>query len=94
MPKLLQINVSANWGSTGRIAEQINQTAMAKGWECWIAYSRCANASESELIQIGKKKDVLWAVVETRLLDKAGLSMRRATKDLIRQIKEIQPDYS
>jgi glycosyltransferase involved in cell wall biosynthesis len=92
MPKLLQINVSANWGSTGKIAEQINQTAMAKGWKCKIAYSRFANESESELIQIGTKKDVLWAVAETRLLDRAGLSMRRATKDLIRQIQEFQPD--
>ena len=92
MPKLLQINVSANWGSTGRIAEQINQTAMMDGWECWIAYSRYANASASELIQIGSKKDVLWAVAETRLLDKAGLSMRQATKKLIQQIEKLQPD--
>ncbi len=92
MPKLLQINVSANWGSTGRIAEQINQAAKMSGWECWIVYSRFANTSESDLIQIGTKKDVLCAVLETRLLDRAGLSMRKATKKLIQQIELLQPD--
>ena len=92
MPKLLQINVSANWGSTGRIAEQINQAAKMSGWECWIAYSRFANTSESDLIQIGTKKDVLCAVLETRLLDRAGLSMRKATKMLIQQIELLRPD--
>lgn len=34
MPKLLQINVTANWGSTGRIAEQINIKAKERGWDC------------------------------------------------------------
>ena len=89
MIKLLQINVSANWGSTGKIAEQINQAANC---DCWLAYSRHANPSASRLIRIGGKLDVLWSVVETRLLDRAGLSMRRATKNLIRQIQTIQPD--
>jgi hypothetical protein len=32
MPKLLQINVTANWGSTGKIAEQIGLKAMEHGW--------------------------------------------------------------
>ena len=40
MNKLLQINVSANWGSHGRIAEGIGQLAMANGWESYIAYGR------------------------------------------------------
>ena len=31
MIKLLQINVTANWGSTGRIAEAINKKANEKG---------------------------------------------------------------
>lgn len=92
MSKLLQINVTANWGSTGKIAEQINQVAISKGWECWIAYSRHANPSKSKNIKIGVKRDVLWSVVETRLLDRAGLSMRQATRDLIRVIQEIKPN--
>lgn len=38
VPKLLQLNVTANWGSTGKIAEGIGQAAMARGWESTIAY--------------------------------------------------------
>lgn len=38
MPKLLQINITANWGSTGKIAETIGVSAMAHGRESYIAY--------------------------------------------------------
>lgn len=38
MPKLLQINVTANWGSTGRIAEECNKIAQSKGWKTYVAY--------------------------------------------------------
>ena len=37
MPTLLQINVTANWGSTGRIAEGIRECAVNNGWESWMA---------------------------------------------------------
>ncbi len=40
MKKLLQINSVVNSGSTGRIAEEIGQTAIAAGWESYIAYGR------------------------------------------------------
>lgn len=92
MPKILQINATANWGSTGTIAEQCNQIAAKNGWETYFAYSRMQNASTSKIIKIGKKSDVLWAVMEARLLDYAGLSMRNATKVLIQKIVEIMPD--
>ncbi len=38
MPKVLQINVVANWGSTGRIAEQIGLAVIKKGGDSFIAY--------------------------------------------------------
>lgn len=40
MPTLLQINVTANSGSTGRIAEDLGKIAINNGWESWIAYGR------------------------------------------------------
>ncbi len=55
MPKVLQINVVANWGSTGRIAEQIGEKAMARGWKSYIAYGRMWNPSKSQLIKIGSR---------------------------------------
>lgn len=92
MPKILQINVTANWGSTGRIAEQINKSAFTAGWSCWIAYSRHKKESQSMLIKIGTKFDVVASVIEAHLLDRGGLSMRKATNGLIKKIKEVQPD--
>ena len=37
---LLQINSVVNSGSTGRIAEEIGQTAIEAGWRSVIAYGR------------------------------------------------------
>lgn len=56
--KLFQINSTLNWGSTGRIAEEIGQTAISKGWESYIAYGRYSNGSVSHTIQIGSRWNV------------------------------------
>ncbi|MDD2225272.1 MAG: glycosyl transferase, partial [Candidatus Shapirobacteria bacterium] len=37
---LLQINSVINFGSTGRIVEEIGQLAVANGWSSYIAYGR------------------------------------------------------
>lgn len=92
MPKLLQINVTANWGSTGKIAELIGREAMAQGWESYIAYGRYYNPSESKLIKIGDRLDTYTHFVGQRIFDNEGLWSNRATKRLIRKIEEIKPD--
>ena len=55
MKKLLIINVTANWGSTGRIAEEIGQTALLNGYETYLAYGRYATKSKCNLIKIGSR---------------------------------------
>lgn len=93
MPKLVQINVTANWGSTGKIAEDIGKMALANGWESYIAYGRETNPnSSSQLIPIGNKWDMYFHGLQTRILDNHGLASKRATKDLIDKIKIINPD--
>lgn len=92
MPTLLQINITANWGSTGKIAESIGLTAMKHGWKSYIAYGRWSNPSKSQLIKIGGRWDKYFHFAEQRILDNEGLCSRSATKKLIRQIKEIKPD--
>ena len=92
MPKLLQINITANWGSTGKIAEAIGVAAMAHGWESYIAFGRWCNPSQSHLIKIGGRWDKYLHFAEQRILDNEGLCSRSATKKLIRQIEEIKPD--
>ena len=90
--KLLQINSTLNWGSTGRIAEEIGQVVLNKGWESYIAYGRQCNKSKSQSFRIGDD----WAVynhgLQTRLLDNHGLASRKETKHFIKQIETISPD--
>lgn len=92
MPTILQINSCANWGSTGKIAEQINQVAATQGWKTYIAYGREANPSQSELIHIGSTVSQAIALIEARLFDNDGLANRWATHRLVKKIKKIKPD--
>ena len=92
MPKLLQINSTANWGSTGKIAEQIGLAAMEAGWDSFIAYGRYANPSASILIKVGSKVSQLWHLILSRLFDSHGLASRIATKRLVREIEKLNPD--
>ena len=92
MPTLLQINVTGNSGSHGKIAEEIGRLALQRGWRSIIAYGRWTNASQSELIRIGSDYDVAEHGLESRLMDNHGLASRRATKRLVQQIEEIKPD--
>lgn len=89
---LLQINVTANWGSTGKIAEQIGLCAQAHGWKSYIAYGRMMNHSMNELIKIGNTFDVYEHYAEARLLDNEGVASRRVTRRLLERMDEIQPD--
>ena len=69
MPTILQINITANWGSTGKIAESIGLAAIKRGWESYIAYGRIANPSVSKLIKVGGKLKTYHHYAGNRLLD-------------------------
>jgi len=90
--RLLQINVTANWGSTGRIAEDIGRTAIENGWESWIAYGRNNNPSSSNLIRIGSDYDVKRHALLSRVFDNQGLASKQATRQYIKRIEELSPD--
>ena len=90
-PVLLQINCTANWGSTGKIVEQINIQALKKGWDTYIAYGRNSNQSRSHLVRVGTDFDVYKHYAEHLFTDNDGLASRRVTKQLIKRIEEIKP---
>ncbi len=92
MPKLLQINITANWGSHGKIAEGIGLVAMQHGWESYIAYGRWMNPSQSHLYHIGCSLDEMIHGISSRIFDNHGLMSYIATEKLILYIKNIQPD--
>lgn len=90
--KLLQINTVVNFGSTGRIVEEIGSLAIKKGWESHIAYGRYDRLSNSSLFKIGDIWDNYYHVLNTRLFDRHGLCSNSATYSLIDQINKIKPN--
>lgn len=92
MSKLVQFNPVANWGSTGRLTEDIGDVVMASGWESYIAFGRQFNPSKSHLLQVGGKWSVLSHTLKTRLFDRQGFGSYCATKKLLKQFDEIKPD--
>ncbi|HBH47928.1 MAG TPA: glycosyl transferase [Bacteroidales bacterium] len=91
-PVILQINVTLNYGSTGRLAELLGEKIMEKGWESFIAFGRSERKSKSHSIKISGLLSVFYHVFLTRIFDKHGLGSRQATKKLIRKITKIKPD--
>jgi len=92
MPKVFQICVEGNSGSTGRIAEEIGILAIQRGWESYIAYGRFKRPSKSNLIHIGSPWTVFLHGIKTRLFDKHSFGSKGATKKLIKRITDINPD--
>lgn len=92
MKKLLIVNSVANTTSTGRIAEQIGQTASSRGYECFFAYGRYANKSSCNLIKIGNSFDVYSHAIQSHVLDNHGFGSQRATRIFIKEVERIQPD--
>ena len=96
MKKLLQINpVVRENTSTGKIMRELGELAQAAGWESYIAYSRARDGvpqHSSKLVPVGSRLDLLVHWLATRLFDAHGLASRRATRQLIRRIDEIDPD--
>lgn len=92
MPKLLQINSVVNTGSTGRIAEQLGQKAIAQGWESYIAYGREARESKSQLIRIGNKFNVYLHAIASKYMDNHGLMSQMSTRMFIKKIDILKPD--
>lgn len=92
MKKIVQINVVANWGSTGRIAEEIGQSILRNGGVSYIAYGRKSPKSSSCLLKIGTNLSVKIHVLKTRLFDTHGLCSQEATRNLVRQLDKIKPD--
>lgn len=90
--KLLQINITANWGSHGKIAEGIGELALENGWESYIAYGRRARPSQSQLYHIGNMFDELLHGAVSRIADNHGLMSCRVTNKLVQYIDNLQPD--
>lgn len=90
--KILQINSTANKGSTGRIAEQIGTLIQNEGWESVIAYGRGSNPSSSKLYRIGKGVDIKLHGLKSLFFGKHGLGSVKPTFELIDFIRNEKFD--
>jgi putative colanic acid biosynthesis glycosyltransferase len=90
--KVLQINSTVGFGSTGRIVEEIGEYVLYKQSESFIAYGRKGKSKHSSVIKIGSKFEQFNHLIKTRIFDTHGFHSSRATKKLINQIIQIKPD--
>lgn len=89
---LLQINTYGNWGSTGRIADQIGELAVSFGWKSYIACDRKIAESTSSVFKTGNAFSRYTHGCISRLFDAQGLGSVCATRKFVRKIQEIDPD--
>lgn len=92
--KVLLVNSVLEYGSTGKIVNQIYKLVKESGNECKVAYGRINNSNidESDLIKIGNSFDVKAHATLSRITDKAGFYSKSVTKDFINAVKEYDPD--
>lgn len=90
--KIAQINV-ASYGSTGRIMCQIQERALAEGYEARSYFGRGnIPAAEGEYTKIESEISVLWHAAKARFFDKTGHGSKIATNQLVKLLKEEKPD--
>ena len=91
--RILHLNATANWGSTGKIAEGIGNAVKSRGWENFIAYGRYENPGRSVHLRVGNDLDVYRHYALSKIFDREGQGSKNPTRKLIKQIREeIKPD--
>lgn len=90
--KIYQVNVVCSVGSTGRIAADISQYVEQKGDQCRIAYGRGTAEDGIDAIRIETKYGSIFHAIMTRITDRHGLYSKHATRRLIEDIRQYEPD--
>lgn len=90
--RVLQINSVCGVGSTGRIATDIHAILTENDHESNIAFGRGNPLYCDKTIRISNKLDNYLHVAKTRFLDQHGFGSRKATKEFISTVKELDPD--
>ena len=89
---IIQINVESNFGSTGRISENLSNHLLGTDYKSIIAHGPIYRESNSTTIQIGNKNDYYTHILTTRIFDKHGLGSTKATKKFLTNLKDLKPD--
>lgn len=89
--KIAQINTFP-YKATGSIMMNIHQQLQKAGDDSYVFWGRGRNATNDHEIVIKDDLGVKWHGLYTRLTDKTGFASNRATKKLIHELEQINPD--
>lgn len=94
--RIVQINpVLRTSTSTGRIMQEIGALAQSEGWSNWCAYGKGRDGLRpctTPVIPVGGKVSTALHGVLTRAFDRHGLGSTLATRQFVKQLREIDPD--
>ena len=90
--KVYQVNVVCGSGSTGRIAADLSHKISVNGGVCRIGYGRGSAPKHLDAFCNSKKNEVRSHALMTRITGKQGEFSKKATKRLIEDIKQFEPD--
>ena len=91
--KIMYISGALNYGSPGRIVEQIGLKAQEHGFQVLVAHSsRNENPSQLPHFAVTSKFDEVIHATGSLLLDLHGLLSTRQTRVLVERIKKYKPD--
>lgn len=93
MPKVIQINSVANYGSTGKIMESIGLLAKELGWSSKIAFGgRYSRPSQLESYQISTINQSRLSAVHSLLTDRHGFANKKETLAFVGWLRKERPD--
>ncbi len=89
--KVLQINATYGYGSTGLIMKDIGDMLTDAGHDAHYAYQSCVDAPQNGY-RVGGKLDWKVHALACRIFGKQGYYSKGATKKLLKHITKIKPD--
>lgn len=89
--KVYQINSVCGYGSTGKIVQGLSDVLKKAGHHCRIGYGRGICIAE-DCFRFESEREVLFHGLLSRLTDRQGFYSSRATKRLIEDIRDYDPD--
>lgn len=90
--KYLFINVTAGYGSTGKIAADQCRALTEQGHRCVLAYGRAGGQTGVETVRIGSDGAVRYNALQARLLDNVGFGDKGATRRFLKWVRSYDPD--
>lgn len=93
MKVCIQINAALNYGSTGRIAENIAKSVENAGWDSYIVHGpRYVKPSSIKSICTESSFEEKLHGIKSFFEDGHGLGSKRSTLRVINEIRKIDPD--